>query len=163
MPVILRKMTLSEFELFRQWSVKDRARELAEGSGFSPEDAIKAAEEEFLEMLPDGPRTPDHFLMQIIEKATEEPAGSIWTIREVTQGRKQSFLCDFAIWKSKRRRGYARAALRLAEEQAAQAGCQESVLFVSDSNTPAKALYEKCGYMPLRPEGRGQYMIKQLL
>ena len=163
MPVTLRKMTPDEFDAFRCWSVGDRARELAEGSGFSPEEARRAAAEEFRELLPDGLRTPDHFLMTIVEKAAGEPVGFIWTIHEMTDGRKQSFLCDFVIHEPKRRRGYARAALRLAEEQAAQAGCQESVLFVSDSNTPAKALYEKCGYTLLRPEDGGQYMIRRLI
>ena len=46
--------------------------------------------------------------------------------------------------------------------QEAQAGCEESVLFVSNDNAGARALYEKCGYAFLRAHGYGSYMRKQL-
>ena len=46
--------------------------------------------------------------------------------------------------------------------QQAQAGCRESVLFVSNDNAGARALYEKCGYAFLRAHGDGSYMRKQL-
>jgi len=82
--------------------------------------------------------------------------------REETAGKKQSFVCDFVLWESKRRKGYATETLRLAERNAVEAGCQESVLFVAESNDAARALYEKCGYQILRQAGYGKYMIKQL-
>lgn len=52
--------------------------------------------------------------------------------------------------------------LCMAQLLEAQAGCEESVLFVSNDNAGARALYEKCGYAFLRAHGYGSYMRKQL-
>ena len=113
-------------------------------------------------MLPHGLNTVEHYLMTIVEEDTRENLGFIWTLREETERGKQSFLCDFAIWEARRRKGYGTAALALAEKQAGTAGCRESVLFVAEGNTGAMALYQKAGYRILRQEAYGYYMIKQL-
>lgn len=162
MPVKIRSMTDSEFEIFRQWSVENHAKELMEERGISEEAAMKEAAEEVAGMLPEGLRTEHHFLMTIVGGESKESAGFLWTIHEETAGRKQSFLCDFAVWEPKRRKGYGAAALNLMERNAAELGCRESVLFVADHNTAARALYEKCGYRILRQAGCGKYMIKEL-
>ena len=162
MAVTIRKMTTAEFENFYRWSIGQQAEELVEELRLFPQDAIQQAAAEVAQMLPDGLDSENNFLMTIVEQDSGENAGFIWTLHEETEGRKQSFLCDFAVWQSKRRRGYAAAALELAEKNAAQAGCLESVLFLSDDNLAARALYEKCGYKVLRQEGYGKYMIKQL-
>lgn len=162
MAVTIRYMNESDFETFYQWSIAQQAAELVEEYAMSQSEAIKEAEKEFTSMLPDGFHTKHNHLMTIVEEDSGESAGFIWTIHEETNGRKQSFLCDFAIWETKRRRGYASSALRLLEKNALEAGCQESVLFVADRNHAARALYEKCGYQILRQEQYGKYMIKQL-
>lgn len=162
MAVTIRKMTDREYEGFCRWSMEQQAQELMEECHLSRDEALREAAEELSQMLPDGLHTKDNFLMTILEADSGENVGFLWTIREETAGRKQSFLCDFAIWEAYRRKGYAFAALRLAEAQAAAAGCKESVLFVADRNVPARALYEKCGYRFLRQQGSGCYMIKQL-
>ena len=163
MSVIIQGMTQDAFDAFYRWSIAHHAEELMEELHISRDEATKAAIAEVDQMLPDGLNTANHHLMSIIESCSEEIVGFLWTIHEETDGRKQSFLCDFAIWESKRRRGYGQAALHWAEKNAADAGCQESVLFIADSNKAARALYEKCGYRDLRPEGYGKYMVKQLL
>ena len=162
MAVRIHPMTTEEFEVFRQWSVAHQARELMEERRICHEDAIREAAAEFAQMLPQGLDTARNFLMTVTETELDESAGFVWTLQEETDGRQQSFLCDFAIWEPMRRKGYATAALHLAEQQAMDAGCQESVLFVSDRNEAAKALYRKCGYRVLRSSGHGAYMIKQL-
>jgi len=156
-------MTDGEFEAFYRYSIMHHAAELMEECGISQDEALKEAKEEFAGMLPDGLYTKHNYLMTIAEAGSGEVAGFIWTIHEYTDTRKQSFVCDFAIWESKRRKGYAAATLRLVEKNALEAGCQESVLFVADGNAAAKALYEKCGYQNLRQEQHGKYMLKQLL
>ena len=162
MTVTLRPMTTEEFEAFRQWSVAQQARELMEEGCISYDAAIQEAAAEVARMLPQGLHTPGNFLMTVTETDRNESVGFVWTLHEETHGRQQSFLCDFAIWEPMRRKGYATAALHLAQQQASDAGCQESVLFVSDRNEAAKALYRKCGYRVLRPSGHGVYMIKEL-
>lgn len=162
MPVTIRPMNTDEFEVFCQWSVQQHAKELAEELHISEEAAIREAKEELAQMLPDGILTSDNYLMTIAEADSDESAGFIWTLHEEFEGHKQSFLCDFAIWEPKRRKRYASAALGLAENLAAQMGCQESVLFVSDDNEAAKALYQKSGYRVLRQKDYGKFMIKTI-
>ena len=162
MSVMIRAMTPDEFRPFYQWSTAQQAAELIEEHHISYEAALQAATKEVDEMLPDGLHTKHNYLMTITEAPRGESAGILCTIHQYAAGKKQSFLCDFAIWESKRRRGYGAAALYLMEKQAIDAGCQESVLFVSDDNTAANALYEKCGYRVLRQSGCGKYMMKPL-
>ena len=162
MGITIRPMTDEEYRIFYQWSVEHHAKELMEQLRKSEEEALGEAGEEVQGMLPGGLATANHFLMTIVEES-KETAGFIWTIHEEYEGRKQCFICDFAIWESMRRKGYGAAALALAEKQAGEAGCRESVLFVSDDNEAAKALYRKCGYRVLRPEGYGKFMIKDIL
>lgn len=160
MSVQIRKMTDAEFHIFCHWSVEHQANELAEESGLSREEALQETLKEVAQMLPNGLHTEHNHLMTILVNA--ESAGFIWTLHEQTEGRKQSFLCDFAIWEPQRRKGYGTAALALAEQYAKAAGCQESVLFVADKNVTARSLYQKCGYQVLRQAGCGKYMIKLL-
>lgn len=160
MSVQIRKMTKDEFEIFYQWSVEQNVKELMEELHLSQEEAMKKTTAEVVQMLPEGLDTEHNHLLTIV--AGEENAGFIWTVHEEFEGRKQNFVCDFAIWESKRRKGYGAAALSLVEKHAADAGCQESVLFVSNENDAAIALYQKCGYHLLRPEGYGKYMVKSL-
>ena len=162
MSVTIRAMTPDEFRHFYQWSIEQQAAELMKERHISYKAAIQTAAKEVDEMLPEGLHTKHNYLMTITEAPRGESAGFLWTLHEYTAGKKQSFLCDFAIWESKRRRGYGAAALYLMEKQAIDAGCQEIVLFVSDDNTVARALYEKYGYRVLRQSGCGKYMMKPL-
>jgi ribosomal protein S18 acetylase RimI-like enzyme len=153
-------MTQQAYDIFYRWSVEQHTVELMEQKGISWEEASKEASKELSGMLPDGLHTENNFLLSIVDDG--EIVGFIWTLHEETGGKKQSFLCDFAIWEEYRRKGYGAQALLLMEKQAAEAGCRESVLFVADRNLAARALYKKCGYCDLRQAGCGWYMIKEL-
>ena len=162
MSIKLRQMTNEEFEAFCQWSMEHHATEWMEKYHMSREGAVKETKKEVAQMLPNGLRTEHNYLMTVEETDDQEPVGFIWTLHEETAGMKQSFLCDFVICESKRRKGYAVATLGLMEKHAAEAGCLESVLFVADCNHAARALYKKCGYQFLRQAEYGAYMKKQL-
>ena len=161
MGIDLRTMTPEEFDVFYRWSMENHILELMEEENLSRDAAIREAAEELTQMLPQGLATP-HQQLLTIEDADGGAVGFLWTLREETEGRRQSFLCDFSIWEQCRRKGYATAALALMEQRAVAAGCEESVLFVADRNTPATALYEKCGYRLLRRSSYGAFMIKRL-
>jgi ribosomal protein S18 acetylase RimI-like enzyme len=100
--------------------------------------------------------------MTVTQTGSGENIGFIWMLHEQTDGRQQCFLCDFAIWEPYRRKGFGAAALALAEKDALESECREVVLFVTDRNTAAKALYEKSGYRVLRQAGYGKYLSKHL-
>ena len=95
---------------------------------------------------------------------TEDDAwiGFLWTLHEMTEGVKQCFIFDFEIFENYRRKGYATETLILMEKKARKAGCAESVLFVTNDNAAANALYEKCRYQFLRDMEYGRYMKKVL-
>lgn len=162
MAVSIRPMTHLEFEQFYRWSLENQAMERMEESLLPPDKALEEAAGELAQLLSDGMNTPNHHCMTIIDD-TGESVGFIWTLQEEFQGKKQSFLCDIAIWESQRRKGYATAALQMAEKAAAKAGCCESVLFVKDTNVAARALYEKSGYRVLRQKDYGIFMVKPIL
>lgn len=162
MAVIIRTMTQSEFDAVCDWSVKHHAKELVKEIDISEEEAVSETIQELKYMLPDGLDTPDHYLMTIIEESSGEAVGFIWTLHEEFQERQQSFVCDFAIWEPYRRKGYATRVLALVEKAAAEAGCEESVLFVRDTNIAARALYKKCGYADFREKDYGNFMKKQI-
>ena len=162
MAVAIRKMTSEEFEMFYSWSVDHHAKELMEECRLTYEAAIMETKAEVAQMLPDGLDTAHNYLMTIENTDDREILGFIWTLHEMTEGKKQSFLCDFVILEAKRRQGYAAAALALMEKDAIATGCQESVLFVADNNLAASTLYKKSGYQVLRKKDYGQFMRKQL-
>lgn len=161
MAVTIRKMTDDEFEKFYGWSIQNHAKELTEELQISYDAARAQAQQEVAGMLPDGLETADNHLMTIA--ADGETVGFIWTLHEEFQGKKQSFLCDFAIWEDKRRKGYGQAALLLAEQREKADGCVESVLFVADDNAAAIALYGKNGYQAIRQKDHGKFMRKPLV
>lgn len=163
MAVTIRSMTTSEFERFYQWSITHQAKELMDQLQLSEEAATKKAVAEVAEMLPDGIHTAHHYLISIEADGWDETVGFIWMLHEEFEGKKQSFLCDFAIWEEHRRKGYATAALHLAERHAVETGCCESILFVSDDNEAARAFYHKNGYHVLRKHDYGRFMVKQLV
>ncbi len=162
MSVHMRKMTNAEFDIFCEWSVSSQTKDYMKIHGLSFESARHQAMEEIQNMLPDRLNTPEHNLMTIELSDTKEVAGFIWTLQEEFNGKKQTFLCDFVILESYRRKGYATDALAIMHRYAMEAGCQEVVLFVSDHNIAAQNLYVKCGYQFLRKCDHGQYMVKSL-
>ena len=160
MSIAIRNMTPQAFDAFYQWSKDNYIKDLMQQKNLTPEEAARVAAQELAMMLPQGLQTENQQMMSIMDG--DQVAGYIWTLYELTEGKKQCFLCDLAVWEKYRRRGYAAQALRLMEAQAAKDGCLESVLFVADSNYAARKLYEKAGYRELRQSNCGNYMIKEL-
>ena len=111
MPVKIRNMSKEEFDIFYQWSIEHNTAELMEERGLSRDTALKETKEEVSQMLPKGLDTEHHHLLSIVETDCEKVVGFLWTIHEETNGRQQCFICDFAIWESERRKGYAKRML----------------------------------------------------
>ena len=158
----LRKMNKEEYEAFYRMSFESMVNELVREKHITVTEAQKETASELDAMLPLGMDTRDNFLMTIIDRHNGEQKGYIWTVHEYSDSIKQSFLCDLLIYEEHRRKGYAKQAIALMEDAARAAGCVETVLFVSDDNTAAIALYEKCGYHFLREMDYGKYMKKIL-
>lgn len=162
MKVVLRKMTLQEYNSFYEYSVNNHANELMREMNISFEDALNKTEAELKEMLPADLDTVDNTLMVIEESTEGRNVGFMWYLYEEIDGIKQVFLSDFVIKKDERRKGYATAALNQMKMNAKEYDCKESVLFVSKDNISAIKLYSSCGYIPFREYGDGIYMKMQI-
>ena len=153
--IALRKMTEEEFRAFREASVSEYAPDLMKGRDMSREQALRAAEKEFDEALPDGPATAGSFLMDI-DGADGNRVGWIF-FRYYPRGgggRLCVFREDLLIFEPERRKGYASAAIAAMNVMAKKDGCSSSALFVWDHNPGGTRLYERCGYTP-RSRGEG--------
>lgn len=160
MKVKLRKMTAKEFNEFKDYSIKDYAKDLMKAEKLPVEIAESKAKEEFNETLIDGLDTENNALMIIEDANNDRGIGFIWYIFEETDGVKHSFLSDFYIIEEERRKGYAMAAINQMEIDACKNGCSESRLYVWNHNTPGVKLYPKCGYETFRVVEEGKYMRK---
>ncbi|WP_455616983.1 GNAT family N-acetyltransferase [Eisenbergiella sp.] len=162
MNVKLRKMTVSEFELFKQYSIEDYAIDIIKNSDKSLKEAQSQAEKEFSDMLKDGVDTKDNDLMIIEDCDAEKNVGVIWYLYECTDGVKYTFLSDFVVKEEERRKGYATAALYEMEKEAGKHDCTECRLYVGKDNKKGINLYTKVGYEIFRNVDGGMYMAKTI-
>ena len=162
MSVVLKKMTREEFEVFYQEGIEELTQELIEEFHFAYQDANKQAIKEFTGILPHGLQTENNFPMAIVEENSGETVGFICVLHKGENDNKMSYIYNLSICEAKRRKGYATESLKLVENEAVEAACLVSILFVKDSNKGARALYHKCGYQDFRQDGYGRYMLKEL-
>lgn len=160
MDIRLRTMTENEFVQFHKYSTNDYAKDLMKGQNIAWEEAIRQAEKEFLEMLPEGQDSKDNALMIIEEITNGKSVGIIWYQFEVTDEMKYAFLSDFVINEEERRKGYATAALFEMEQDAKKHGCTDIRLHVWKHNPSGINLYTKCGYSTFEQTDGGMYMKK---
>lgn len=162
MKIRLRRMTVSEFELFKKYRLEDYAEDLIKDSERSKEEAMIQSEKEFTDMLMDGVDTPNNDLIVIEDCYTGKNVGVIWYLYEFTDGVKHTFLCDFIVKEEERRKGYATAALYEMEKEVSKHGCTECRLYVWKHNSKGIDLYKKVRYKTLRDEVDGMYMKKPI-
>ena len=73
------------------------------------------------------------------------------------QGRGSLFVDELWVRPNNRRQGVASALLKKAEQRAQKQGCCDLRLLVAGYNSPAQALYQKCGY---RDQAAARYLQK---
>ncbi len=139
-------MTDAEFAAYRAVLIPEYAAEHVRAGNWPAEEAETLAEGQIQEVLPQGVATPDHFLNVMHVDTESEPVGVIWFCLMRRGPRTIAFVYDVIVYESYRRRGYARAALRLVEEQARALGAERIALHVFGYNDGARALYEGLGY-----------------
>lgn len=156
--ITLHPMTEEEFQLFLQLSYDSYADDL---TGTHPvitrEAAIKEAQSELSELLPQGLKTRNHYLFSIHN--ADAQVGYLWY--DLLNPNK-AFVDDLLIFPEHRRQGYAAQALKLMETQLT---APHITLHVFEKNHAARCLYEKCGYDYLkmdRAQPGSLYMFKRI-
>ena len=143
MSVSLRPMSA---EKMAGWIARGNREYTAERiqSGESPELAQQKADESDAQFFPDGRPLGTHRVSEVVVDG--EVVGQVW-IGPQREGIDQWWVWDVEIAEEHRRKGYARAALELAHEQARSLGATAIGLNVSGFNTGARDLYERLGYV----------------
>lgn len=142
MKLSLRPMLVDEFAGYRAYFIPDYAAEISANYGMSPNDALAKATLEIAEDLPQGPETPDHCLMCIIEGS--EVIGYLWYKPDLKT--RSVFVYDFGILPAHQRKGHATQALVSFETMLAKDGFEQIKLRVAADNKPAQNLYKKDGF-----------------
>jgi alanine dehydrogenase len=98
------------------------------------------------ELLPAGVDTPGQELCHIVDSASGERVGHVWTMLQQAPGGREAFVLDLEVAPKRRRRGYAAAALAEVEARARAAGALRVGLHVFGDNPGAFKLYRRSGF-----------------
>lgn len=138
----LHPMDDADYSAFRAVADEEYAQERFDsGSEQTIEAARRVAEEQMLELLPEGPRTPGHRLW-VVRDRDDRRAGMLW----VHFGEDVAFIYDIAMDEDRRGQGLGTQTLRAAAEETARAGADVLALNVFGSNENARRLYTREGY-----------------
>ena len=139
-------MTDAEFTAYLAVLIPEYAGEHVRAGNWSADEAETLASGQIQQILPQGVETPDHFLSLMQVDAEPVPVGMIWFEVNRRGLRTVAFVYDIVVYEPYRRRGYARQALRIVEEQARALGAERIALHVFGYNDGARALYAGLGY-----------------
>lgn len=140
-------MNEDEYSKWREWSVADYAKSLAETGRYSEEDALTQSEKEFSDVI-NGLSEQDNHLFTA-ENISGTPIGTIWY---TTENPEYAFILDFAVYEEYRQMGYGCAILTELERNLKSIGIPSVALHVFENNIAAIKLYEKCGFTQMKSD-----------
>jgi ribosomal protein S18 acetylase RimI-like enzyme len=135
-------MDPDDFDQYFEDCSREYAADHVKTGRWTEEEGLAKAKEEIRKLLPAGPKTPDQFLLTIVDLPSEDKVGVIWLAIEPRGG----FIYDLRVYETYRRRGYAEQAMRLIEQVAREKGVDKISLHVFGDNMGARKLYAKLGY-----------------
>jgi ribosomal protein S18 acetylase RimI-like enzyme len=141
----LRRVTRAEFQQWLPRQVAGYAALIA-ASGALPAHAARAkAEQDTARYFGAGAATPGQFVFRIM--AGEIAVGWLWLgVPGPDRDPLMAWVFEIEIEAPFRGRGYGRAAMRLAEDEARARGMRSIGLNVHGQNVVARSLYESLGY-----------------
>ena len=137
-------MSDDEYREFRQRNEVSYANEIAAARAMSLPEARRKATEEHQQLLPQGSRTPGHYLWTAYEG--DQPIGDLWLHVEPKPDGLHAFGYAFEVRPELRRRGYGRAITAAAEQKCREMNVVAIGLTVFGPNRAAQALYEDLGF-----------------
>jgi ribosomal protein S18 acetylase RimI-like enzyme len=143
--VRLRPITPAEFPGFEAASRAGYAEGIELHGGQTHEAAQQKAEADFPAVLPLGLDTPGHHIF--IVEADGSAVGRLWLAERELGGHRVLYVYDVTMDPEHQGRGYGRAAMRLAEEEARARGIGRIELNVFGGNDVARGLYRSLGYV----------------
>jgi ribosomal protein S18 acetylase RimI-like enzyme len=141
----LRPMSGDEYEAFSAASIVAYARDIEEHGGYTAEFARQKSEADHAAILPSGLETPGNAIFVL--EADGERVGVLWVAEREMGGRQVLYIYDVEVDERYRGRGYGRAAMLLAEDEARKRGLSRLELNVFGGNEVARKLYRSLGYL----------------
>lgn len=136
-------MTPDEYGRWREPAVVHYAQSWVDSGILTSDEALKRAETQFAELLPDGLDTETQVFFTPFDG--DKSVGMLWVHFDQTEEHR-AFIYDIQVWEHLRRRGYGRAILAALVDEARRRGAGSIGLNVFGSNPGAKALYEQVGF-----------------
>jgi ribosomal protein S18 acetylase RimI-like enzyme len=143
--ITLRRPSADEYAGWFAESVQAYIEEIAASGAMSRAAAEEKGRRDHQQLLPHGLDTPGQSIFRV--EADGQPVGWLWFALE--QPRPEpgvGFIFDISVDEKFRGRGYGRAAMQLAEEEARRNGLHALALNVFGQNTVARGLYAGLGY-----------------
>jgi ribosomal protein S18 acetylase RimI-like enzyme len=145
MTVSLRRPRDAEYDGWVAAEVAGYANQIVESGAMSREAADERSRRDHAELLPQGLATPGHLIFRI--DADGQSVGWLWlAMRDPRSEAGVGYIYDIEVDEAFRGRGYGRAAMALAEEEARRNGLRALGLNVFGHNAAARALYSSLGY-----------------
>lgn len=140
-------MTDAEYTAWSAPSIAGYAAEHTKSGRWSAEEALDNARAEFAELLPDGPRTKDHYLYTVRDAADGGSVGMLYINLRPKAGKPECFIYDIVVNEERRGRGYGRATMSACAARARELGAESVGLHVFGSNAVARKLYTSLGFV----------------
>ncbi|HEU5216876.1 MAG TPA: GNAT family N-acetyltransferase [Gaiellaceae bacterium] len=144
MSVQLRPMRDDEFDTWLPQAQEFYARSMIEDGDVPPEAANAKAVADIKHLFP-GRRPSAEQLVFVVE-ADGEPVGDLWLAEREDTMQPCLFVYGIRVGEAHRGKGYGKAAMLLAEEEARRRGIGRVALNVFGRNTVARSLYRSLGY-----------------
>ena len=143
--VTLQPMTEAESQHFLEPAILEYARGHVEGGHWTEAEAVEKSRKELQDLLPQGVRTPNHYVFTLVNEAQQQ-VGMLWFARQESQGHPMAFVYEVRIDEAFRRQGGASQAFREMENTVRALGWNRISLHVFGKNYAALDMYKKLGY-----------------
>ena len=137
-------MTDAEFEGWLPSVQAGYAEDLTTNGGMDPDAARLKADADTAQLFPGGRPSPEQLVFVI--EAGNERVGELWLAEREEQLRRVLWVYELRVGERYRGRGFGRAAMTFAEEEAVRRRLSHIALNVSGGNEPARRLYRSLGY-----------------
>jgi ribosomal protein S18 acetylase RimI-like enzyme len=142
--VELRPMRDDEFRTWLPLMRERYAEDMIRDAGLPPERANAKAADDVERLFPGG--QPSNEQLVFVIQAEGEPVGDLWLAERDEGFQPGMFIYDIRVDEGHRGRGYGKAAMLFAEEEARRRGQGRIVLNVFGRNEVARRLYRSLGY-----------------
>ncbi|MFT8477395.1 MAG: GNAT family N-acetyltransferase [Liquorilactobacillus sp.] len=141
----LKKMDLEGYKKYIVGTIKEYASEKVTAGTWCAEEAIKLAEEEYRQLLPNGLKTKENYFYTF--NIDQKMIGYLWLARSKANP-EDSFIYDFAIEPEFQNKGFGTQAMGEIFIEVKKLGFKKIGLHVFGNNERAIHVYNKLGFIP---------------